>query len=88
MTFDIEGQHDKAQQQFRSRVILGAPERPKMLDLILKTGIVKNEKTAANVLLFAAGFIFLLSLYLFSKSFRNTNTTPPPVLEIDKRMMQ
>lgn len=54
---------------FTSRAILSDPVRPKMLDLVLKTGIVKSEQAAAKVLLVVAILIFGISFVIFSKVF-------------------
>lgn len=37
--------------QYRSPVVLGKPEIPKMILWLKKTGIVKDEKRAGNILL-------------------------------------
>lgn len=67
--------------QFRSRVILGELKRPKVLDFILKTGVVKSETAAVRVMLFGAGVIFLASLIIFSQTFGNEEEIPPLNME-------
>jgi hypothetical protein len=49
---------------FTSRTILGAPTSPKMVKALLKTGIVKNEKTAGYLLLGFAIVCLILALYI------------------------
>jgi hypothetical protein len=50
---------------FRSRTVFGDPTSPKMITLVLKTGIVKTDKQAANVLFLITGICFLLSIFIF-----------------------
>lgn len=50
---------------FRSRTILGNPTTPKMISFVLKTGIVKTDKQAANVLFCFTSLCFLLSIFVF-----------------------
>ncbi|MES2622924.1 MAG: hypothetical protein V4576_00780 [Patescibacteria group bacterium] len=77
------GTNNTLPNQFRSRAILGELKHPKVLDLILKTGIVKTETAAVRLLLLSAGVIFAISIVVFVKTFSNT-TPVSPVLEIDK----
>lgn len=51
--------------RFRSRVILGKLETPRMVKFLIKTGFVKNQKTAGNLLLALATIMFLLSIVIF-----------------------
>lgn len=76
------GNENSLPRQFRSRVILGELKRPKVLDLILKTGVVKSEAAAVRILLLGAGVIFVISIIIFGKAF-STQTVTAPVLDID-----
>lgn len=50
-------------QGYKSRVILGTPERPRIVGLLLKTGLVKDEAQSKK---FLFGFIvFCLCVSLF-----------------------
>jgi hypothetical protein len=71
------GTPNTLQNQFRSRVILGELKHPKMLDLIMKTGIVKNEAGAVRVLLFGALLIFAASIFVFVYAFSGPESASP-----------
>ncbi len=43
---------------------IGPPRRPKMLDLVMKTGLVKTEKAGGIFLVFISIFFFLLSFVI------------------------
>ena len=58
---------------FKSRTILGQQQRPKMLDLILKTGIVKSEKKAGQLLMAIAITIFIVSIYISMRALGGNN---------------
>ena len=68
--------------RFKSRVVLGLPERPKMLDLILKTKLVKTEAAAVRVLMTLAAVIFLTSIGIFISISRGPSGDVPPPLMI------
>ncbi len=69
--------------QFRSRVILGELKRPKILDMIIKSGVVKSEASAVRALLFGAGIIFVVSIIIFGKTFSSPAVTEP-LFHVDK----
>lgn len=69
MSNEVQFDTDNNQQSFRSRVILGNPTTPKMINLILKTGIVKTERQAGITLLFIAICSLLASLVIFYFAF-------------------
>lgn len=68
---------------FTSREILSQEVRPKMLDLVLKTRIVKDEKTAGYILMFAAIGIFLISIYIFMSQNKAPELTPAQMQSIE-----
>ena len=84
MVLDLE--QDKNIQQFRSRVILGQAQRPKMLDLVLKTGIVKSESAAATFLIIVTVLIFAVSILIFLTTRNDLPSTPPPIMYPDGSM--
>lgn len=73
------GNENVLSRQFRSRVILGELERPKVLDAILKTGVVKSEAAAVRILLLGAGVIFVISIIIFGRTFSTPVVTAPPL---------
>lgn len=85
MSFELEPQSNIMPAQFKSRVILGQPERPKILNIILKTGIVKDEKGAVIVLLTLVALIFIISILLFFYAFHEPEVVAPP-LDIDSNL--
>ena len=62
---------------YKSRVILGQEQRPKMIDLVLKTGLVKTDKSAATVLMTLSIVIFVVSMYVIVTTLRGP--VQPPV---------
>lgn len=50
---------------FKSRTILGAPSTPRMVQALLKTGVVKNEKTAGYVLICLSFLCFSIAFIIF-----------------------
>lgn len=82
----LDFQEDNKLQQFRSRVILGQAQRPKMLDLVLKTGIAKTENGAASVLMVAAALIFGISIFIFMGGTRSSTQVAPPIMYPDGTM--
>lgn len=61
---DVEFQEDYFDQDhsFKSRSILGAPEKPGMIGFITSTGLVKDEITAGYILVGIAIASFLASV--------------------------
>lgn len=57
---------------FKSRVILAQAERPKILNLILKTGIVKDEKSAVYVIFGIIVICILAAIYIYTTFIGNT----------------
>jgi hypothetical protein len=56
---------NKLRPSFKSRTILGAPSTPRMVQALLKTGIVKNEKTAGYVLISLSFLCFAIAFIIF-----------------------
>lgn len=54
--------NDESNFHIKSRVILGAPETPKMISFLTSKGIVKNEKDGKTLLIVAAGIFFAASI--------------------------
>ncbi len=53
-------------QSYKSRVILGSPERPRIVNFLLKTGLVKNETQSKKFLLgFIIACLFVSLFVLF-----------------------
>ena len=67
--------------QFKSRVILGELKRPKVLDVILKSGVVKSETAAVHVLLLGAGLLLVISIIIFGQTFSSTPKIQPLDME-------
>ena len=80
----LEFDNQTNMQQFRSRVILGQAERPKILDIVLKTGIVKTETAAANVLIALTVIVFGLSIFIFTRTYSQPETKQIPVYSLDE----
>jgi hypothetical protein len=51
---------------FQSRTILGAPETPGMVKMLVKSGIIKNESSGGKVLLLVAAISLILAVIIFS----------------------
>jgi hypothetical protein len=69
-------QFDESQFKLRSYRVLGSPEVPVMIKVLVTKGIVKTEKQAIGVLL---SFIFVLICVTFLVF--NTNGTEPAILD-------
>ena len=75
---------------FKSRTILGAPSTPRMVQVLLKTGLVKDEKKAGNLLLGIAVLCFILSaliayLYIFNGFSQQRTLTPIDIESVKTR---
>jgi len=57
--------NDESNFHIKSRVILGAPETPKMISFLTSRGIVKNEKDGKILLLAVTGVFFAASIVVF-----------------------
>ncbi|MES2986092.1 MAG: hypothetical protein V4686_03115 [Patescibacteria group bacterium] len=68
--------------EFRSRVILGELKRPKVLDVILKTGVVKNEAAAVHILLISAGIMLVVSVIIFGQTFKGAPEISPLDMDV------
>ena len=55
--------------KYKSRVILGQAEVPKMTKFLMSKGIVKNEKQATGILFLITLLCFSLSIYLIYNNF-------------------
>ncbi|MES2622921.1 MAG: hypothetical protein V4576_00765 [Patescibacteria group bacterium] len=66
--------------QFRSRVILGEPKSPKILEIILKTGVVKSEKGALVILCLFAVLVIGATCTILAKTY---STETPPKLDLE-----
>jgi hypothetical protein len=73
--------------QFTSRTILGAPTSPKMVKALLKTGIVKNEKSAGYLLLGFAVVCLILAFYI-SYTFLYTKNAPKKLTPEQEKQRQ
>ena len=63
--FQLEEDKTGIDSRFQSRVILGRPETPKMVAFMINKGIIKNEKTAGNVLIVISAVFFLSAIFIF-----------------------
>ena len=61
MTTEISFDENK----YKSRVIFGQSETPKMVKFLIGKGLVKNEKSAQNLLISITIFFLLISSYMF-----------------------
>jgi hypothetical protein len=52
-------------QTYKSRVVLGQSETPKLVTWLIQKGIVKNESQAGYVLLGVVGLFFLVAIFIF-----------------------
>ena len=64
MPLEFEEENLSTNPRFTSRSILGSPTTPKMIQILLKTGVVKNEIQAGYVLLIIALISFSLAIYI------------------------
>ena len=51
---------------FKSRALFGKPVTPTMVRLLLKSGIVKNEKQAISILLVSSIVFLLVGIFLIT----------------------
>lgn len=59
---------------FKSATILGAPRVPKMVSVLVSSGVVKSEKTAGRILFGIVILCVLVSVYLlFVRPYLNGN---------------
>jgi hypothetical protein len=52
------------EETFRSRIILGEPTSPKMIKILLKIGVAKDEKQAGRLLICFSAVCFIFSMYI------------------------
>ncbi len=71
---------------YRSRVLLGQLEKPKMLTMILKTGVVKTEKSAMTLLILLGVLMFAASIFIFIRSATGPSTVAMPIMYPDGTM--
>ncbi|OHA26367.1 MAG: hypothetical protein A3C06_01550 [Candidatus Taylorbacteria bacterium RIFCSPHIGHO2_02_FULL_46_13] len=62
---DVQFNENQDLYQFRSRSILGSAQTPKLASLLIRTGIVKNERAAGRLLIVIMIVSFALSFYFF-----------------------
>ena len=62
---------------FKSRSILGEPVRPKMIDFLVKSGLVNDYKKAGNVLLFITLLFFIASFLVLYFGLKPSNVKIP-----------
>ena len=62
--FDEGGVNNSSNNSYKSRVVLGSSATPKMVQMILKTGIVKTEKQGGNMLLGIAILCLALAIWI------------------------
>lgn len=60
--------------KFKSHTIFGKPQKPKIVKMIMGTGIIKKEKTAFMLLIVFVLLTLVLSAYIFY-----INIKPKPV---------
>jgi hypothetical protein len=76
MVSNIEfSEESRTDSHFRSYTILGKPQTPKILRLLIKTGIIKTEKTAGHFLLVVIIICVAISLFMLRYAFLPTPTT-------------
>jgi len=62
----------------KSRRILGEPETPTMIRLLLKTGAAKNEKQAVTILVIAVLFMVVATILIIWHPNPNTDIVTAP----------
>lgn len=67
---------DESKFRIKSRAILGAPEVPKMIRILVKKGFVKNEVQAITLLLVSVVVLVGVSVFLINRSV----SVPPAVI--------
>lgn len=83
--------NDNNNLKYKSRVILGQSEVPKMTKFLIGKGIVKNEKSAQNLLLWVTVSFLLASVYVFAIyvfDVQMFNPTPVQTLEQTPEQIQ
>ncbi len=80
MSTDIS--FDENQYKLKSRSILGQPQVPGVINFMLRTKIVKNEKQAFVVIVFLTTSFFIASFYITYNSFLKQPEIPPLADEI------
>ncbi|MES2623040.1 MAG: hypothetical protein V4576_01375 [Patescibacteria group bacterium] len=79
MALELDDSNNLQINRFKSRVVLGQPEHPKVLDFILKTGIVKTEKSALTILILLTVLIFGISIYIFATGATSETIVAPQI---------
>lgn len=77
--------------KYKSRVILGQSEVPKMTKFLIGKGIVKNEKSAQNLLLwvtvsFLLASVYVFAIYVFDVQIGQTNVITEEQKDIRKKV--
>jgi len=76
---EFDGEENK--QSFESRMILGAPDNPKMVKLLMRTGIFKDERKAGNFLILLSIVFFVIGGILFYSATRGPQVISPRYIE-------
>jgi hypothetical protein len=71
--FQIE---EEPRNSFKSRAILAEARAPKLVQLLLKTKIVKDEKQAGNILIGVILICLCISAYFMYKTFNPGESVP------------
>lgn len=65
MGIEFEENNLSESNRFKSRVVLGIPQTPGMVNFLIGKGVIKNEKQAGNFLLALTCAFFLASIVIF-----------------------
>ncbi len=71
---------DESKFKIRSRAILGEPEVPTMIRVLVRNKIVKNENQAVTILLSGVVLLIGASVFLINKSVSVPTATISPTL--------
>lgn len=69
---------------FKSRAILGESVQPKMVRLLVKSGLVKDEKKAGYILIGATLFFILLSIIIAKSFIFGSGDTPKGIINMSE----
>ncbi len=86
MGIEFEENNLSQNNRFQSRVVLGIPQTPGMVNFLMSKGVIKNEKQAGNLLLVLTGLFFLSAIvifvvYVWQPSFLQGSPKPSPLQE-------
>ena len=81
MSVEFEEEQNFSRPTFTSRVILGAPQQPAMVNFLYKNGLVKNEKQAGYFLITLIVLSIVGSVFFIWKTYAGSNTHIQPSQE-------